>query len=305
MPCGLGPKTADTDPGLRILYIIGNSRSGSTVLQHLLALQPGVVAVGELRRLGVMARAGEVCACGEAFSRCPFWCSVCAGCPPEQRTTEAPRAGVRWRVGLLRAVAALRFGPLPAGPRLRHQDHSAARECIDLHRSFAAVSSAGLTVDSSKEPDHYLHLRASFPDLVDPLFMHRDGRGIVWSKVKRAALSVADAIDSYVWMERMVERVRRASLPSSIVDVRYEDLCRSPREVLERVLGPRGISVRNTDLTVLDSDRHDIGGSPRFAGAAPTALRLDESWREEMPAEVRSEFERRAGAFNRRRGYTD
>ena len=41
---------------MRILYLVGDSRSGSTLLQHLLSLQPGVHALGELRRLGALAR---------------------------------------------------------------------------------------------------------------------------------------------------------------------------------------------------------------------------------------------------------
>ncbi|MAF66049.1 MAG: hypothetical protein CMJ84_10395 [Planctomycetes bacterium] len=290
---------------MAILVIIGNSRSGSTVLQHLLALQSGVAAVGELRRFGDLARAGEVCACGEVLSACPFWCAVCADRPPERRVTLAPRVGLRWHVGVLRTLAALRNGSPPAGRRFRARDHAAAEECIDLHRRVAAVTGAVLSVDSSKEPDHYLHLSVSFPGQVDPLFLHRDGRGIVWSKVKRAGLSVKEAIDGYVWMERLVERVRRASARGSSADLRYEDLCRSPRVHLERILAPYEVDVASVDLSDLGPERHDVGGSPHFAGTVPSSVRLDECWRDEMPADVLAEFERRAGAFNRRRGYTD
>lgn len=290
---------------LRVLYVIGHSRSGSTVLQHLLGLQPGVHAVGELHRLGELAREGGACACGEVLSACPFWSGVCADRPPVLCRTHAQRSALRWRVGLWRELAALRRGSAPAGRWARAREHAVAEECVALHRAAAAATGSELVVDSSKEPDHFLHLRASFPNVVFPLFLHRDGRGVVWSKMQRTGQSVAEAIDSYVWVERLIERVRRACTPETLVEVRYEDLCARPREELERILAPYGIAVRSVDLSELAPLRHDIGGSPSFAGEHPSSLRLDERWRDEMPADVQAEFARRAGALNRRRGYDE
>ena len=122
---------------MRILYIVGDSRSGSTVLQHLLSLQPGVHSIGELRRLGAMAREGEPCACGAPLHECEFWCEVCGEIPPKTRSTEVPREGFTWRLTMLREAAALRGGLSPAGKLFRGRAHAAAAECMSLYEAVA------------------------------------------------------------------------------------------------------------------------------------------------------------------------
>src|ERR1022692_2745595 len=63
--------------GLRVIYLGGLGRSGSTLLERLLGELPGVSALGEvvhMWRRGVAEN--ERCGCGEAFSSCGFWSKV-------------------------------------------------------------------------------------------------------------------------------------------------------------------------------------------------------------------------------------
>ncbi len=62
---------------LRVLYLGGLGRSGSTLIERLIGQLPGVCPVGELVHLwerGITA--GERCGCGEPFRECPFWQQV-------------------------------------------------------------------------------------------------------------------------------------------------------------------------------------------------------------------------------------
>jgi len=290
---------------VRILYLVGDSRSGSTLLQHLLSLQPGVHALGELRRLGAMARAGEACACGSPLGECEHWTKVCGDKPAAERTTELPREGKVWRLVMMREAAALRGGLLPAGAFLRKRAHAAASECMRLYEAVAAETGATLLVDSSKEPDHFLHMRASYPDLVHPVFLHRDGRGIISSKIRRAGVSPKDAVEGYLWMQRLIETARRAVGLHRATEARYEDLCRDPKGELQRLLAPFDVPVETTDLASLPGVRHDIGGSPSFQGGERGEIQLDETWREDLSSEALEVFEECAGQMNRYRGYTD
>jgi hypothetical protein len=47
---------------------------------------------------------------------------------------------------------------------------------------------------------------------------------------------------------------------------------------------------------------HAIGGSPDFQPTPHESLRVDERWKEQMPAAMQARFERLAGAVNRRAG---
>jgi hypothetical protein len=67
----------EPDGRLRVGYIGGTGRSGSTLLELILGSLPGFVAVGELYAIwseGVVLN--HRCGCGEPFGACPFWTAV-------------------------------------------------------------------------------------------------------------------------------------------------------------------------------------------------------------------------------------
>ena len=58
-------------PPLEVVYVLGNSFSGSTVLGFLMAGSPEVLCLGELKmhnRIGT-----RICSCGATGRACPFW----------------------------------------------------------------------------------------------------------------------------------------------------------------------------------------------------------------------------------------
>lgn len=58
----------------RVLFVGGLGRSGSTLLELILAQHPDVCAVGEVVHLWERALGGdERCGCGERFTACDFW----------------------------------------------------------------------------------------------------------------------------------------------------------------------------------------------------------------------------------------
>ena len=60
-----------------VLFVGGLGRSGSTVLDMLLAQEPGMVPVGEVRHLWERGlRDNDLCGCGAPFHDCPFWRAV-------------------------------------------------------------------------------------------------------------------------------------------------------------------------------------------------------------------------------------
>src|SRR5258706_786037 len=73
----MGRMDATALPAVRVLFIGGMGRSGSTLLDRMLGSAPGVVSVGELRkfwRRGVVTN--ELCGCGQPIRECPFWRDV-------------------------------------------------------------------------------------------------------------------------------------------------------------------------------------------------------------------------------------
>src|ERR1044071_6434693 len=67
----------DTPADIRVLYIGGWGRSGSTLTERLLGEMPDVVGAGEVTHLWVRGLLeNQSCACGQPFADCPFWTTV-------------------------------------------------------------------------------------------------------------------------------------------------------------------------------------------------------------------------------------
>src|SRR5205085_11955382 len=135
----------------QVLLIAGSGRSGSTLLDLLMAGVDGCTAVGELRYLwqrGVVE--DRLCGCGERFSACPFWQAVMARAfgdtPPDpHRMIALQDRGTRMRQIAANAVSRTR-----AAHRLEEYPQVLA----DVVRAIAEVSGAGTVVDSSKLPPY-------------------------------------------------------------------------------------------------------------------------------------------------------
>src|SRR5512139_803541 len=66
---------------LRVVYIAGVGRSGSTVLDSVLGNHPLIQSVGELSRLANDAWIQNFyCSCGKRSKECPFWVEVYEAC---------------------------------------------------------------------------------------------------------------------------------------------------------------------------------------------------------------------------------
>lgn len=63
---------------LKVSYILGFERSGSTLLHDLLALNNDSIGVGESRHIckQYLPKKNALCGCGEKFTECPFWNKV-------------------------------------------------------------------------------------------------------------------------------------------------------------------------------------------------------------------------------------
>lgn len=280
-----------------LLCIVGDSRCGSTLLQYLLAAQPGVVALGELRRLESFLAEDRACGCGTPIRECPWWSGLLARAGLDRRLPATLPSASRWRRwlgdGLL--LLAWRLGRPDWARRWLPRRAAIADDAAGL--ALAAAGEAALLVDNSKDPGHFLTLTLQDSIAVQPVVLLRDGRAVVWSQIRRTGVDAGTAIRHWRRVMRAIALLRRGG-PRAPIVLRYEDICREPRVALARLLGLAGLTLgepRRPDL-------HAIGGSPDFRPVTLDALEADERWRQQMPAALQARFERQAGALNRRLG---
>ncbi|MEM7541590.1 MAG: sulfotransferase [Pseudomonadota bacterium] len=290
---------------MNVLYLLGDNRSGSTMLMHLLSLQQGAYPLGEVRRFGEIARSDEPCACGELVIECGFWQRQIAnmGAHAESLYTEVPRTNTLWRQRVMLEAVAARLSMQGLCNFCFRDFRRAAAQCASLYHAVQRETGAKLLIDSSKNPDQFIHLWTHYRDSITPVILARDGRAIVWSMMRRVDAKVDYAIDAFLWTVKLMRTAIAAIPPAQRRYLRYEDLCRDPHGELVRILDGTGIDVSSVDLGTLPDERHDLGGSPGFKGKSSGGIKLDERWRDEMPSDVLNRFEQRAGKANQLLGY--
>jgi hypothetical protein len=225
----IGDSPSDRTEPVKVIYVMGAGRSGSTILGVALGNCDGVFYAGELDKW--LMRRGEPALGGGERER--FWAQV------RERADAADLFGYRARV-LERSSALFSFRKLRERRRLRERYREVAGE---LYRAVAGVAQATHVVDTSHYPLRARELQRTGEIELYLIFLVRDAQQVVRSfgrsglPERRFNLPTANA---YLWLTHALSiavflrhpRARRLLL-------RYEDFVRSPeavmRDVLERV----------------------------------------------------------------------
>ncbi|HKI86393.1 MAG TPA: sulfotransferase [Thermoanaerobaculia bacterium] len=289
-------------PKVKVVYIAGTGRTGSTLVARVLGQLPKMVAIGEVRHLfrqGLLTLPPEIrCGCGQAFSLCPFWRDVRERL--ERRVEDLPAELAFAQTSApdrIRDVPWF-FSPLRSrrfSDRLRRYRHL----LLSLYRSVLDSTGAEVVIDESKHLAP-LYLLAQCEDVeLYVLHLVRDARGVAysWSKQLRRPefkdedrymyrYSVLRTSGSWLYRNCGAEFVRSFGTPYA--RIRYENVIEHPRAVLLDALGALGLPTDG--LEALGRDRVFLGedhipaGNPSRFQRGETLLRLDDAWMRELSA---------------------
>ena len=309
--------TTSTSP-LRIIYIVGAGRSGSTVLDTVLGSHPDAISVGELSNLHRSAWINnEFCACGEPADGCGFWNEV------RETWLNATRgASVENYLGMQARFERFRPAAMLRTEAASLFSTAAARRYLEqtgsLYESIAAVSRRRVIVDSSKTPLRARWL-ARLPG-VDLRLVHlvRDSRAVAWSRKKALARDVQAGVQHDLaarpaWYSVLywtisnlfAARLRRRSGDRGVL-VRYEDFVSDPAGELVRIGDACGLDCSGL-VRVLESGEsfsvgHTVAGN-RLRMAGQVRLKPDWDWIERLPESDRRTCWRLSGWLMKRYDY--
>lgn len=292
------PATAGQAGQMRVVFIGGQGRSGSTLLERALGQLPDVVSVGETVHLWDRGlRDNELCGCGQPFSACPFWSEVGQLAFGGWDRFDADDA-----VELRFSVDRNRYLPLLIKPSLSRSFQRRHQQYLDrLHRLYEAiseVSGARTIIDSSKHASYAL-LLSRLPG-IDLRLLHvvRDSRAVAHAWTKTVARPEAGGLPMPVYgpakaavlwdvQNAVIEQLRRTH---DYQRVRYEDFVRAPKDVLLDAARFAGIDDDSAVLSMMEGSTlslgpsHTVAGNPMRFVSGEVTIRSDETWQREMPA---------------------
>ena len=314
------PAPGSDAPRIKVAYIGGLGRSGSTLLDRMLGQLPGFFSAGEIRDLwqrGLVEN--RLCGCGIAFRECPFWSAV-----GQEAFGGWDRVDVAHVLALSRSIDRHSRIPLlvahatwpPFDRRLREFLGTLER----LYRAIAVVGGTRVIVDSSKAPSTAFVLRA-MPAL-DLRLIHliRDSRGVAYSWNKKVVRPDTPGRTVYMhryqparngmrWVTRNLQMEMLGRLGHPEVRVRYEHAVTAPRLELERIVEMLDERIDPEAYAFIADGRvrlgvnHTVMGNPVRMHQGSLQLRLDDEWRSAMSPRQRRIVSLLTKPLLRRYGY--
>jgi len=276
---------------LKVLYIAGWGRSGSTLLDNILGQLDRFTSIGELRYVWDRGlKENRLCGCGVAFRECTFWQRVfheAFGGFDEVEPAEMLSARDKYdhaRLVLLRRNVE------------SDQIELYKSALVKLYRAISAVTRSNVVVDSSKTPSHGRILQGC-PELdVRVVHLVRDSRAVAYSwQQKKLTRDLGGAYmtefsftqSSLLWdgMNAAAE-ILKTTDPNRYLRVRYEDFVLAAGATLQVILDLLGES--GSQLPVLKDGKvallpvHGFSGNPSRFNRGVVELHQDDEWRSKL-----------------------
>ena len=280
---------------LRIVYVAGSGRSGSTVLGQVLGAIPNWAFCGELRQGFSILAANNLCGCGAPAQKCDFWRAVIEHAFGGFDRDMLERTSYLTQRVSLHRHSLVHLSPLKA-PGFVRDTAEYADIVTRVYQGIRFVTGCQVIVDSSKIPSYYFILKQS--DQLDTKVAHivRDSRAVVYSNRRKKydpsnawgrqyLLQQGLALTAVAW------NLKNAFISSVIaknnesIRLRYEDFVAAPDKALRQVVdlvdpAQSPPPVRGGQLEI--GTQHTLGGNPVKFRTGPVQLRLDDEWQAMM-----------------------
>ena len=273
---------------LKVIYLMGSGRSGSTLMNIIFGNHPEVVAPGELNNVNRLKQKKFTCSCEARVEDCDYWKAVMEDWVI--KSSESRISSYLQKMPLIEKAkspfAWLKLMLNYPGQSKYFKDY--LDSTYDFLKSIQTKSNKSVIVDISKNP-----LRAyafmQHPN-IDLRLIHlvRDARGVSWSlnkfvKVEVKQQKVSRTALFWVVVNRLSNFVRKKAKHSGLI--RYEDFVQNPEETTREIceicdIDPQPIiDIIKGDVALEDS--HIMAGN-KLRRQKSITLKLDTAWRDNL-----------------------
>ena len=287
--------TTEPTDKIKILYIAGTGRNGSTLLERILNEIPGVLAVGELGRV-TRYNKNETCLCGEKLTVCPVWNVITNEIDSqvdEERFAQLDRKYSHQKIiDLLKLLIKQKKQKLPNDFQQYLDNLELKYKAIHKYKSDQIITDS--TIDALY--GYYLSLMPAIDLYV--LHLIRDPRGVSysWQRLKFASSiskkswtpQISPLKTALSWVKRNVFIELMFAKTEKYLQISYEDLVENPLEVVKRIANLLNLKSEQLDFIkgqkILVGESHLIGGNMDAfkKGREEIILKSDEQWKHHM-----------------------
>jgi len=279
---------------IKVLFIAGSGRSGSTILQNILGQLDGFCVIGEIRHIwerGLLKN--RLCGCGAPIRECEMWKNVMA-----QAYGGLDQIDAQEMVLLTESFRTkdLLFTLIP---NVRRGQISRLSEYLKnleiLYRAIQSTTGCQVIVDSSKNAAYGYMLRML--PAIDLYILHivRNSQAVAYSWSKKKFYQPGEYMprktsvnSAMVWNARNITvEMFLGRPPERSMTLRYEDFVSNPRVSVEAILNL--LDKKNVKLPFVAPDtvelgrtNHSVHGNEVRFQNGPVTLKLDSTWQTKM-----------------------
>jgi hypothetical protein len=310
----------------QIIYICSAGHSGSTLLDLLLGSHSQIFSLGEIGQFSRFFRDNESCTCGIPVRQCEFWKKarrklflslgqdlfsppqdyIVSFLPGHKKLQRQPSWIQRQFYRKSLAAISLLGSSLifHAGVKFAPSVSKGLAYNIALFNAVIQSSHAKYLVDSSKSWFRMKLLYLWKPESIKTIHLVRDGRGVVYSHIRKEGISAEHAAQRWVrtqksnlWMLRSIPQDHWRLL-------RYENITKNPQSELSGLCDWLGISYEPAMINFRSIVHHNLAGNRMRLGGEDKIVNL-ERWRTGLTAHDLNTFRQIAGKLNKFYGYED
>jgi len=283
---------------IKVLYIAGSGRSGSTIIDNIMGQVDGFFSAGELRFLWERSLIeNRLCGCGIAFRDCELWNDVFVKAfHGMDNIDQHEMANVYSKMSRTHHLLL----PLVPGmeKRLKSNLGNYLSNIEQLYHSIQGVTNCKVIIDSSKVP-LYGYLLSMIPT-IDLYVLHliRDPRAVVYSW-SRNRLYEPNTINKIIYMDKhnlvkvtmfwnivnmMSEQF--CNKVSRYITMKYESFIQKPEESIRLILNL--LYEQRTHIPFLDGNvvslkpNHCTSGNPSRFKTGTVKLKNDNEWQKKI-----------------------
>jgi len=288
---------------IKVVFIAGYGRSGSTLLDRVLGHALGACSTGELRHIWERGyKENQLCGCGEKFHSCTFWQTILADWKDLSSINDIDSIiSLKNQVDRMRKVPALLFSSLQS-PKYKKSYLLYSQALMSLYQTIQHHSHSETIIDSSKDPSYlYLLFAMSRDRLIDLHVVHlvRDSRAaayswlrskkrpeIYWREEKMPVYSIPKSAAEWLVFNAIIS-ISKFFLKNRYFFLRYEDFALCPRQTLQRIFAfLRDTESVNSEFVEKEFQlpiAHTVSGNPMRFENGKISIRLDSEWTQKLP----------------------
>lgn len=270
-----------------LIFIAGAGHSGSTLLDMILSAHSNIFGTGELYHLGSNENESR-CTCGKSYQDCRVWSKIL-------NMTNGFEFDINRN-----------FIDLFVGKAIYYQNDKSSHRKIDandycnkrrsVYNRLSEIAGKEIIIDSSKDINQVELLFNSGGMDISAIHLVRDGRGVVWSYMKKNC-PFFKALRHWVFTNIKIEIVKIRHR-EKFINIRYSDLAKNTEYVIKEVLSKLELEYEPSMMNFRAVEQHQLSGNRMRFSRNESEINEDLSWKNSMPWRYKIIFVLLAGWLN-------